>query len=189
MAVDPVPVGADAVIPSRAGRLFEVRSRWRLAWARRRAKGRLEIGAGVHMEHGARIAVDDASAVRLCDGCFLAAGSRIHAVGGGEVVVGKRAMLGERSVVVALEGVTIGPRTILGDWALVSDAEPGFADSELPVREQPLERAPVHIGEGARIGAHAAVLSGVNLQPWAVVASYAVVRCADPAPRRPRRPS
>jgi acetyltransferase-like isoleucine patch superfamily enzyme len=188
MAVDPVPVGADAVIPSRAGRLFEVRSRWRLAVARRRARGRLEIGSGVHMEHGARIAVDKDSTVRLCDGCFLGAGSRIHAVGG-NVVVGKKALLGERSVIVALSGVTLGPRCVLGDWALVSDAEPGFDDSELPVREQPLERAPVHVGEGARIGAHAAVLSGVTVTPWAVVASYAVVRRAEPGRSARRRPS
>lgn len=186
---DPPAIGADAVIPPRSSPVSRLGSRLRLARARLRARGRLHAAAGVRMERGARVTAAPGARVRLGAGCFLGAGSRIEAAGG-DVTVGARARLGERSVIVALAGVTLGDHAVLGEWAMVADAEPGFADADVPVRLQPVERVPVRIGAGARVGAHAKVLAGAAVAPGAVVASYAVVRGArEPVAAAPRRRS
>ena len=45
---------------------------------------------------------------------------------------------------------------------MIADAEPAFAD----------DAAPVTLGEGARIGLHAAVVAGATVAPGAVVGAY-----------------
>ena len=83
---------------------------------------------------------------------------------------------GERAVVVSHAGVEIGPRAVIGDWAAVEGAAPTYRDSERPVREQPLLRAPVTIGAGAVVGPHAVVGPGVAVPAGAEVAPYAVLQ-------------
>jgi acetyltransferase-like isoleucine patch superfamily enzyme len=61
---------------------------------------------------------------------------------------------------------------VVGDWAVIADAEPTFEDAERPTRLQPLRAAPVRIGDGARIGLHAAVPPGATIAPGAVVEPY-----------------
>jgi acetyltransferase-like isoleucine patch superfamily enzyme len=144
----------------------------RLAWLR--ARGRLEVHGRPRVERGARIAVAPGARLVLEDGCRLGEHSRIEA-SGGTVRIGEGARLGERSVLVALAGIDVGAGCVVGEWALVSDAEPTFADPERPVRLQPLRRAPVRLGDRARIGPHAAVLAGATVRPGAVVGAYAVL--------------
>ena len=63
----------------------------------------------------------------------------------------------------------------------LTDSDPGLADVETPVRLQPLRTSPIRVGDGARIGARAAILAGAGLGDGAVVGSYAVVRGAVPS--------
>jgi acetyltransferase-like isoleucine patch superfamily enzyme len=78
-------------------------------------------------------------------------------------------------VVTSLAGVALEAGAAVGDWAVVSDAGPTWADPETPLRRQPLRRAPVRIGAAARLGPHAAVGPGVTIGAGAVVGPYAVV--------------
>ena len=167
----PVPIGADAVIPPRGSRLA---SRLRLGLLQVRAQGRLSAGRNVQIGRGARVRAHRGGRVRLSDGCLLGPGSRVEAAGG-EVAVGAGARLGERSVVVALSRVSVGARATVGPWAVVSDVEPSWADPEAPVRSQPLAPRPIEIGDGASIGAHAALGAGARVPPGAAIGSYAVV--------------
>jgi acetyltransferase-like isoleucine patch superfamily enzyme len=167
---DPLPAGADAVVPPRVSPLA---SALRLVLLRLRARGRLRAGRGILVARGARVAVAPGGSVRLGDECVLAPGCRIEAAGGA-VRIGAGARLGERSVIVALDEVTVGDGASIGAWGMVSDAAPGFADVEAPVRVQPLAPRPVRIGPGARVGAHAAVLAGAVLRPGEVKGSYSV---------------
>ena len=164
------PIGADAVVPPRGGRLA---ARLRLAWLRARARGALEAGRDVHVARGARVRVARGR-VRLGEGCLLGPGCRVEAAGG-SIAIGAGARLGERSVIVALSAVTVGAGATVGEWAVLSDAEPSGADVELPVRLQPLRPAPIEVGAGARIGAHAALAAGARLAPGEALGSYAVV--------------
>ena len=136
-----------------------------------RLRGRLEVRGRVHVERGARISVARGARVVLEDGCRLGAGCRIEA-SGGTVRIGPGALVGERSVLVALAGIDVGAGCVVGDWAVISDAEPTFEDAERPTRLQPLRAAPVRVGDGARIGIHAAVPPGTTIAPGAVVEPY-----------------
>jgi carbonic anhydrase/acetyltransferase-like protein (isoleucine patch superfamily) len=165
------PIGADAVVPPRSGALA---SRLRLARLRLQARGTLEAGPDVHVGRGVRIRTDGGGRVRLGGGCLLAPGSRIEAPGG-TVAIGAGARIGERSVIVALSQITVGDGATVGEWAVLSDAEPAGADVEVPIRLQPPAPRPIAVGGGARIGAHAALGAGARIAPGAVVGSYAVV--------------
>ena len=165
------PIGADAVVAPRGTRLA---ARLRLAWLRARARGALEAGRDVHVARGARVRADGGGCVRLGEGCLLGPGSRIEAAGG-TVEIGAGARIGERSVIVALSAVTVGAGATVGEWAVLSDLEPTDADVEMPVRLQRLDPRPITVGDGARIGAHAALGAGARVAPGAAVGSYAVV--------------
>src|SRR4051812_20296554 len=137
---------------------------------RLRSLGRVRVSRSVRVARGARVEAARGARVVLFPGVTLGPDSRISAVGG-SVVVGPGARLGERSIVVSHAGVTIGARAVVGDWAAVSDAAPGFADAERPVRVQTVSAAPLVVGDGAVIGLHAAV--DASVAAGAVVAPYA----------------
>ena len=167
---NPAPTGADAVVPPRGWKLA---SRLRLARLRARAGRGLEVGRDVHVARGARVRVDGGR-VRLGDGCLLGPGCRIEAPGG-RVDIGAGARIGERGVIVALSEVTVGAGAVVGEWAVLSDVEPAGEEVEVPVRLQPLSPRPIAIGDGARVGAHAALGPGARVAAGAAVGSYAVV--------------
>jgi acetyltransferase-like isoleucine patch superfamily enzyme len=112
----------------------------------------VEPGVRVRVARGARVVLEDGA--RLREGCRIEAN-------GGTVRVGPGAVLGARSVVVAEAGIDLGTGCVVGDWAMIADAEPTFADPEQPVRFQRLRAEPVRIGDGARIGVHAVVQATV----------------------------
>jgi acetyltransferase-like isoleucine patch superfamily enzyme len=159
-------LGADAVIP-RPIRLAGLR----LARLRLAARGRLEVRGSVVVERGARVSVASGARVVLEAGCLLGEGSRIEATGG-TVRIGPGARIGSRAILVAASGIDVGADCVVGEWAMIADAGPTYADPERPTRKQPLHAEPVRIGDGARVGAHAKLLAGTVLAPGAVVASY-----------------
>jgi carbonic anhydrase/acetyltransferase-like protein (isoleucine patch superfamily) len=168
----PPPVGADAPEPPR-----HARAHWALL--RARLGRRLILEGGVTAGRGVRLAIARHATVVLGDGVELGERSRIEAVAG-SVRIGAGTRLGEGVTLAATGGIEIGARSLLGDHVLVVDADPTFADVETPVRLQRLQVAPVRIGAGARIGAHAALLAGAQVGERAVIGSYAVVRGAVP---------
>jgi acetyltransferase-like isoleucine patch superfamily enzyme len=161
------PIGADAVVPERPDRLGGLR----LARLRLAARGRLEVRGKVQVERGARVAVAPGARVVLEDGCLLGEGCRIEAAGG-TVRIGAGALLGARSLLVALEGIDVGAGSLVGEWAVIADHEPTYEDPERPTRLQPMRTAAVRLGDRARIGAHAALLAGATVAPGEVVGSY-----------------
>ena len=161
------PVGADAVVPAPPDRLAGLRLvRLKLA-----ARGRLETHGEVRVERGVRVAVAPGARVVLEDGCLLGEGCRIEAAGG-TIRIGRGARVGSRALLVALAGIDVGAGCVVGEWATIADHEPTYDDPERPTRLQPLRAEPVRLGDGARIGAHAAVLAGAAVAPGGVVGSY-----------------
>ena len=161
------PVGADGVVAERAQKLAGLR----LAWLRLAARGRLDVRGHVGAERGVRVRVAPGARVVLEDGCVLGEGCRIEARGG-TIRIGPGARLGARSVLVALAGIDVGAGCVVGEWAMIADAEPTFDDPERPTRLQPLRTAPVRVGDGARLGSHAIVQAGATIAPGEVVAPY-----------------
>jgi acetyltransferase-like isoleucine patch superfamily enzyme len=161
------PIGADAVIPAPRDRLGGLR----LARLRLAARGRLEVRGRVRVERRVRVAVAPGARVVLEHGCLLAEGCRIEAAGG-TVRIGPGARVGSRALLVALAGIDVGAGCVVGEWAMIADHEPTYEDPERPTRLQPLHTAPVRLGDGARVGAHAALLAGATVAPGEVVGSY-----------------
>jgi acetyltransferase-like isoleucine patch superfamily enzyme len=160
------PIGADAVVPA-PDRLRSLR----LARLRLAARGRLEAHRNVQVERGVRVAVAPGARVVLEDGCLLGEGCRIEAAAG-TVRIGPHARVGSRALLVSLAGIDVGADCVIGEWAMIADHEPTYEDPERPTRLQPLHAAPVRLGDGARIGAHAALLAGATIAPGEVVGSY-----------------
>jgi acetyltransferase-like isoleucine patch superfamily enzyme len=161
------PIGADAVVPRRQDRLGGLR----LARLRLAARGRLEVHGNPRVERGARVEVAPGARVVLEDGCLLGEGCRIEAAGG-TVRIGPGAQVGARALLVALAGIDVGAGCVVGEWAMIADHEPTYEDPERPTRLQSLRAEPVRLGDGARIGAHAALLAGATIAPGEVVGSY-----------------
>lgn len=134
------------------------------------------VRCGARVRVGRRVRLDVAPGAELVleDRCRIGDGTRI-VVGGGRVVVGAGAVLGERCVIVARAGVTIGSRARLDDGAVVVDFDHSTDDVERPIRLQPLVAGAVEIGVGARVGLGAAVLRGVSVGAGATVEPHAVV--------------
>lgn len=133
---------------------------------RRRRRG---IGRGVVFDvaAGAEVVVED--------GAVIGAGTRFH-VRAGVVRIAAGAVLGERCVVLAHAGVEVGAHAILGDDVVLVDFQHRFDDAERPVREQPLDAAPITIGERAHIGHRAVIERGVSIAAGARVPAQTVVR-------------
>jgi acetyltransferase-like isoleucine patch superfamily enzyme len=172
----PRPVGADAPEPPR--RTLRARLRW--AWLRARLGRRLTLEGRVSAGPRVRIAVAPGASVVLGDGVELGERTRLEALGG-TVRIGAGTRLGERCTLVAAAGIDIGTGCSVGDYVLFADADARYDDVETPVRLQPPRTAPIRVGDGARIGAHAAVLAGARIGDGAVVGSYAVVTPARAA--------
>ncbi|MBA3329121.1 MAG: hypothetical protein H0T43_12550 [Solirubrobacterales bacterium] len=151
-------------MPGVAQRLRLARHRGRV----RASGGGVMIGPGVHFD------VAPGAEVRLGAGCVLGERTRVL-VRAGRVSIGAGAILGERCTLVAHGAITIGERARLGDGAVVVDFDHVFDDVERPIRLQPIESAPVTIGDGALIGIGASVLRGVTVGARAVVGPHAVV--------------
>jgi NDP-sugar pyrophosphorylase family protein len=121
----------------------------------------IDVHGHVHVARGVRVVVAPGARVVLEDGCQLGERCRIEAAGG-TVRIGPDARIGERAILVALAGIDVGAGCDVGDWVVIADAEPAFSDAAAPVR----------LGDGARIGLHAAVLAGAEVAPGEVVAAY-----------------
>lgn len=128
----------------------------------RRLRGPIPlIGRGVRIS----------GAVVLGDGCVIGDGSRIE----GPVRIGEDAVLGEGCRLVALAGIEIGRRALLGDGVVLTDFGPNVDESDRPTRAQGLRAEPIAVGAGARVGHGACLLRGARVKAGATVAPHAVV--------------
>lgn len=91
----------------------------------------------------------------------------------GEVSIGARSLVGVGSVVIG--PASLGEDVMLAQHVVVSALNHEFRDATLAVRAQPVRTEPIHVADGAWIGANAVVLPGVRVGRNAVVAAGAVV--------------
>lgn len=151
------------------------RSALRKAWLRvqhpgLRFEGRVRIGRHCEFQ------LSPTSTVTIRD-CVIANGVTLAAAAGAELVVASY-HLGPGSVVAARSSVVLGPRSGLGEMAVVRDADhaPGhrLVDAEFVA-------SPVVIGADVWVGAGAVVLRGVTIGDGATIGAGAVVNADVPA--------
>lgn len=109
----------------------------------------------------------------------VAGGSRTHlfaGYGGGCISIGNHVGI-SHSAITAYENIVIEDNVLIGSNCMISDTD--FHSIEYYQRmERPdlhVKTAPVHIGEGAFIGARSIILKGVHIGKHAVVGAGSVV--------------
>ena len=116
----------------------------------------------------------------------IGAGTRIgrrvffETYGDARIDIGPHVTINDGVVIVAHAGVTIDEWTMIGEYAGIRDANHGMAPGQ-PVRLQPHESAPIHLGADTWVGRSAIILSGVTLGRGAVIGANAVVTRDVPA--------
>lgn len=143
-------------------------------------RGRLTLGDGVSIGRGVLIDALSQDGVVLEDSATVDVGAVIRASGGVRqlgtgIRIGRRAAIGAMNFIHGGGGVTIGEDVLLGPYVQVFSENHRFADVSRPIIEQGEEAAPVHIGNGAWIGAASVILAGVTIGEGAVVAAGSVV--------------
>jgi len=123
------------------------------------------LGPGTTLRRGAHIEVTS-NLKQLAFGCRL----------------GARVGVSEGSFIGAKGPVSIGDDTDIGPGCKIIAENHTFDDLSRPIREQPLSRTGIAIGEDCWFGANVVVLDGCSIGRGAVVAAGSVVT-RDVAPR------
>jgi acetyltransferase-like isoleucine patch superfamily enzyme len=89
--------------------------------------------------------------------------------------VGRGTFIGESVVIRGQGGVTIGDHVLIAPMVKVLAVNHNFTDTTRPVIDQGITGSGIVIGDGAWIGAGAAVLDGVRIGSGAVIGANAVV--------------
>lgn len=78
-------------------------------------------------------------------------------------------------------GLTIGDHSMIGGGVLICGVNHGYAIRGVPMRQQPVEAAPIVIGLDVWIGMGAIILPGVTLGDGSIVGAGAVVTSDVPS--------
>ena len=147
--------------------------RWHAAAYRQQLRGRVRLRRAGRI--GARPIVlgkpvVDATDLEAGDDFKVWSGHRQTLISGwGPIRIGDRVFVNSGTVVIAVEGITIGD-----DVALASEVVLIDSDSH-GVEGRPHRQAPIVIGDGCWLGTRAMVLPGVTLGKRVLVAAGAVV--------------
>lgn len=169
----------------RAQRLAAVIDRWnrvgswvRVGWLRLRYPA-CEIGSGVEIERGTDIRFHPTARVTMRD-CIIRRGAMLRAGPDAELVIGPGTTLAPRAVVAATASIRIGEGCAVAEMVVIRDQD-HVMDPPRPLAETGLRSVPVVIGSHSWIGAGSAVLKGVEVGEFAIVAAGAVVTRSVPA--------
>jgi acetyltransferase-like isoleucine patch superfamily enzyme len=123
---------------------------------------------------------DSNHGIRIGSGVFVGRNT-IVSCKNGDVDIADEANIGFNCEIFSASRVTIGRATLVAAYAYLIGGDHDAADRSAGVLEQGRVSRGVAIGEGAWIGAGAAVLDGVTIGDRAVVGAGAVVRADVPA--------
>lgn len=137
----------------------------------------VEIAAGCFISPDAQIFAEPRRAVRIGEGCSIAAHAFVH----GSVTLGRHVSINARaSLDGGAAGITIGDDTRIATGAVLYAFDHGMA-RDRPVRDQKVRSRGIVIGRDVWIGANAGVTDGVRIDDGAVVAMGAIVTHDVPA--------
>lgn len=122
---------------------------------------------------GEKIWFEPAMRLELEKGVWLNRLGTFH--GNGHVRIGARTYIGCNFSIHCVSEVVIGRDCLFGNFASLIDNNHGTMRHDL-IRRQPLESAPIIVGDNCWIGEKATLLPGVTLGDGVVVAAGAVVR-------------
>jgi carbonic anhydrase/acetyltransferase-like protein (isoleucine patch superfamily) len=138
----------------------------------------LNFGPGVFLAHNSGVLVTDGGSISLGAGASLEPHARVEAKGG-RIDIGDGGFIGQGSIIVACENISIGPNALIGEYVTIRDQDHEF-ESGKPTAESGLRTSPIYIGENVWVGAKATITRGVSIGDNAVVGANAVVTRSVP---------
>lgn len=89
--------------------------------------------------------------------------------------VGTRVAINSGTYIDARGGVSLGDGVMIGPNSVIVSVEHGTADTERPMWQQPLNLAPVTVGDDVWIGANVTILPGTTIGRGVVIGAGSVV--------------
>lgn len=129
-------------------------------------------GRGVRIRRTVRMDVVPFNALRIGGGTIIEDFTVVNN-GVGAVRIGDDALIGMSNVIIG--PVSIGDKVILAQHVVVSGLNHGYRDPHTAIRDQPVETAPIVIGDHCWLGANVVVTAGVTVGRHCVVAAGSVV--------------
>ncbi len=134
------------------------------------------IAKGVHIQRGVCLSGN----VSVGEGSTIGVYSSLSTMPDGHVKIGKHVLINSFSTIGAAESVTIGDDCIFAAYLQITDAEHGFEDRTVLIREAPWTSSPVMIEEDVWIGTQVVVLKGVRLGKGSVIGAKSLVNKVIP---------
>ncbi len=168
-------------------------SRVRVAVVRRLIFRWLSCGSPAWHRHQAALAADSAAPFHMArraafysqtlagrpEGLRIYPSVAIHYPG--NVRLGDRVVLNRGVVISAPVAITVEAQALVGPYVVINSGDHRYDDPERAIRGQGHRTAPIRLGRGCWVGAHAVVLRGVTIGEGAVVGAGAVVTRDLPA--------
>jgi acetyltransferase-like isoleucine patch superfamily enzyme len=123
---------------------------------------------------------DSNAGIRIGSGVFVGRNT-ILSCKNGDIWLGDEANIGFNCEIFSASRVTVGRGTLIAAYAYLVGGDHAAVDRSVGVLDQGRVSAGITIGEGAWVGAGAAILDGVTLGDRAIVGAGAVVRQDVPA--------
>ncbi len=148
------------------------------------SSGFAEFGSGSRILLPTRISgaehMSIGSGVLIGAGSWLIVPQQREPGPGPHIVLGNRVRINTTSIS-AVHKVELEEGVAVARGCYISDHSHGFADPDVPIRDQPVDRvAPVLIRRGAWLGQNVVVLPGVTIGRGSVVGANSVVRSDVP---------
>jgi acetyltransferase-like isoleucine patch superfamily enzyme len=155
---------------------------WRYLWRRylTRAGRRMETDGPVFFGRGLQIQIAPGARLRLGRFVWIGDGTKIRCHEG-EVIVGRKTVLGQECTISAYRHVRIGEQCVIADRTMFIDFDHGIVEVERPIRLQGIYMRDVDVGSNVWIGYGACVLRGVQVGDNSVLGTYSVVTRDVPA--------
>lgn len=107
--------------------------------------------------------------------CMIGHEVFFSAARGGHVRLGDGCSINTGGHLVAIQGIDIGPGTMIGEYCSIRDQNHGFGDPDTPMQRQGFNGTPVVIGKDVWLGRGVFVGPGVTIGDGCVVGANSVV--------------
>jgi acetyltransferase-like isoleucine patch superfamily enzyme len=151
----------------------------RLLCLKIRYRSRLTVGSRTYLGHGTLSighgAQLDIGRLNLWENnYYIAVRENAH------LRIGDNVFLNRGVKIVCHKSIQIGNDSIVADSVHFYDHDHGFAETDIPIRRQPLTTQPINIGANVWIGAKSTILKGVAIGDGAIVGAGSVVTRSIP---------